>query len=172
MWWASVEGGALEQGDYITDCGVPVFPPDYGKGSSTSRVPVEIHDVIVLTHSCDLAPEQGPLPNLVAVAPIDPLNRFCSANPGYGDAKRRNNLRGGRVPSLHLLASPLTPDDNKTALVVDFREIYSLPYEYLVQHAKGLGPRRRLLSPYLEHFSQAFARFFMRVGLPSGIPKY
>jgi hypothetical protein len=27
-------------------------------------------------------------------------------------------------------------------------------------------------SPYLEHFSQAFARFFMRVGLPSTIPGF
>lgn len=32
--------------------------------------------------------------------------------------------------------------------------------------------RWRLRSPFLEHFSQAFALFFMRVGLPFGIPKY
>jgi hypothetical protein len=29
-----------------------------------------------------------------------------------------------------------------------------------------------LRSPYLEHFSQTFARYFMRVGLPSDIPSY
>jgi len=29
-----------------------------------------------------------------------------------------------------------------------------------------------LRSPYLEHFSQAFARFFMRVGLPTAIPPF
>jgi maleate cis-trans isomerase len=28
------------------------------------------------------------------------------------------------------------------------------------------GERVRLLSPYKEHLSQAFARYFMRVGLP------
>ena len=71
-----------------------------------------------------------------------------------------------------MLASPAVPDDNREALVVDFREIYSLPSDYLTDHAAQLGLRWRLLSPFLEHFSQAFARFFMRVGLPSTIPEF
>ena len=71
-----------------------------------------------------------------------------------------------------MLASPLAPEDNRRALVVDFREIYSLPHDYLIDHATRLGPRWRLMSPFLEHFSQAFARFFMRVGLPSTIPEF
>jgi hypothetical protein len=58
------------------------------------------------------------------------------------------------------------------ALVVDFREIYSLPFDYLAERTNLLGRRWRLRSPYLEHFSQAFARFFMRVGLPSTIPPF
>jgi hypothetical protein len=57
-------------------------------------------------------------------------------------------------------------------LVVDFRQIISLPFAYLSRHAEQLGPRWRLQSPYLEHFSQAFARFFMRVGLPSALPPF
>jgi hypothetical protein len=55
---------------------------------------------------------------------------------------------------------------------LSFREIFSLPHEYLADHAKRLGPRWRLKPPFLEHFSQAFARFFMRVGLPSTIPEF
>jgi hypothetical protein len=49
-----------------------------------------------------------------------------------------------------------------------------LPFSehYLVGQAMRLGPRWRLRSPFLEHFSQAFARFFMRVGLPSSIPEF
>ena len=47
-----------------------------------------------------------------------------------------------------------------------------LPFSYLTRHAAALGNRHRLQSPFLEHFSQAFARFFMRVGLPSSIPAY
>ena len=78
----------------------------------------------------------------------------------------------GRVEGLHLLGSPEHPENNRDALVVDFREIYSLPIAYLVSRAAELGQRWRLRSPYLEHFSQAFARFFMRVGLPSTIPPF
>jgi hypothetical protein len=38
--------------------------------------------------------------------------------------------------------------------------------------AARIGPRWRLLSPFLEHFSQAFARFLIRVGLPWIIPEF
>jgi hypothetical protein len=81
-------------------------------------------------------------------------------------------VRQGRVEGLHLLASQIDPSNNRSCLVADFREIYSLPIEYLKQHAESLGPRWRLQPPYLEHFSQAFARFFMRVGLPASIPPF
>lgn len=50
--------------------------------------------------------------------------------------------------------------------------IVTLPYEYVLKHASNLNDRWRLKSPYLEHFSQAFARLFMRVGLPSAIPPF
>ena len=36
--------------------------------------------------------------------------------------------------------------------------------------AASQGPRLRLNPPYREHLAQAFARFFMRVGLPVDIP--
>jgi hypothetical protein len=52
------------------------------------------------------------------------------------------------------------PENNRECLVVDFREIYSLPFEFLTKHTESLETRWRLQSPYLEHFSQAFARFF------------
>lgn len=58
------------------------------------------------------------------------------------------------------------------SLVVDFGNIVSLLIDYLEDHAAGMGDRWRLGSPFLEHYSQAFARFFMRVGLPSGIAQF
>lgn len=71
-----------------------------------------------------------------------------------------------------MLPSTTDPKDNQLALVVDFRQIFSLPVHYLKRHASSLGDRRRLKSPYLEHFSQSFARFFMRIGLPLPIPPF
>lgn len=64
------------------------------------------------------------------------------------------------------------PQEARAALLVDFRAIYSLPFAYLSRQAQQLGNRWRLRSPYLEHFSQAVARSFMRVGLPSAVPEF
>ena len=81
-------------------------------------------------------------------------------------------MRKGRIEGLHLLASVEQPDNNRRALVVDFGHIVSIPFPYLARHADSLGERWRLDSPFLEHFSQAFARFFMRVGLPAAIAPF
>jgi hypothetical protein len=53
--------------------------------------------------------------------------------------------------------------------IVDFGRVFSLPMEYVQRHAENQGSRLRLRPPYREHLSQAFARFFMRVGLPQNI---
>ncbi len=50
--------------------------------------------------------------------------------------------------------------------IIDFRTIYTLPKDFVLAFSGKLGKRVRLLSPYKEHLSQAFARYFMRVGLP------
>jgi len=71
-----------------------------------------------------------------------------------------------------LLASPSEPENARSSLVVDFRAIYSLPFNYLNGRIEQIGDRWRLRSPYLERFSQAFARSFMRVGLPSSVPEF
>jgi hypothetical protein len=49
--------------------------------------------------------------------------------------------------------------------------VYAAPTNLVKQFASKCGPRLRLCPPYKEHLAQALARFFMRVGLPVGIPK-
>ena len=54
--------------------------------------------------------------------------------------------------------------------IVDFHEIYTLPHIFLESLLQVRNESRlRLRPPYREHLSQAFARYFMRVGLPTGI---
>jgi hypothetical protein len=166
--WLVVQGGSLAQGDYLPGCLVPVFGPEVA-AEGTYQMTADEYDLVVVTQSCDL--EQRKV-RLVAACPIYPLARFEAVNPAFTRKGRWNEVLKGRMEGLHLLASPTNPADNREALVVDFREIYSVPVDYMVARATQLGPRWRLRSPYLEHFSQALARFFMRVGLPSTIPPF
>ena len=127
------------------------------------------YDLIVLTQSCDLENDKAPL---VATCPYFTVAAYEAANPELGRRGRWELARQGRIEGLHLLAAPEEPANNRLALVVDLRQVYTLPIHYLRQRAEELGSRNRLQSPYLEHLSQAFARFFMRVGLPANIPPF
>ena len=169
LWWTEVEGEGLAQGDYLPHCLVPMFRPDYGVDQVQHEVPVQEYDCIVLTQSCDLENEKA---FLVALCPFHPIERFEKVNPKFKEKRAWERVRTGRVEGLHLVASMTAPNDNRTCFVADFREICSLPIEYVKEHALSLGRRWRLKPPYLEHLSQAFARFFMRVGLPASIPPY
>ena len=50
--------------------------------------------------------------------------------------------------------------------VVNFRELYTVDRDQLKSSADSFAG---LASPYREHLGQAFARFMMRVGLPTGL---
>lgn len=175
--WTSINGQDLRQGDLLLGCSIPEFPPDFAVDTKTTLVvQVDQADLIVIAQSCDL--EHGGL-SLVPMCPVWSVPAFEAAQVTLGRARSAtgwrdfwNNVRKGRSPTLHLLASPTVPADARSALVVDFRAIYSLPFGYLTRHAAQVGGRWRLRSPYLEHFSQAFARSFMRVGLPSSVPEF
>jgi hypothetical protein len=168
--WHQISEVGLAQGDLLPSCLVPHFAPDFGAGDpeAVQEVPTAAADLIIVTQTCDLVNNKV---SLVALCPIHTLAAFEEQNTGYNKGKWEE-VRKGRTPGLHLLASPEDPEDNKKALVVDFGEIFSLPPEYLRRRAEQVGARWRLSSPFLEHFSQAFARYFMRVGLPSSIPPY
>ena len=55
--------------------------------------------------------------------------------------------------------------------IVEFKNPFSVDREYL-ENLICNQKRIRLKSPYKEHLSQAFAKFFMRVGLPVDIPSF
>jgi hypothetical protein len=169
-WWEATAGDSLRQGDFLGRCLVPLFHPEFGRDEAAPQpVQVQERDCVVLTQSCDLDNDKAPL---VALCPAFSLTEFEAVNKPFAQKGVWERVRQGRVEGLHLLASPTTPADNRASLVVDFRQIYSLPVGYLKGHAAALGSRWRLRSPYLEHLSQAFARFFMRVGLPAAIPPF
>lgn len=77
----------------------------------------------------------------------------------------RRALIAGNVPSLSLLHK----HDRQPTVgwsVVDFHRVFVLPRAVVRAVAHSAGPRLRLRPPYREYLAQAFARYFMRVGLP------
>lgn len=168
--WIQTSGDSLAQGDFLRECLVPIFDPSFRVGAIQAQdVPVCSANLIIVTQSCDLENNKA---QFVALCPIYGLEEFTRINQRFSKKNERDEIRKGRHEGLHMLGSPTNPENNLEALIVDFRQIYSLPFTYLSDHAANLGSRWRLQSPFLEHFSQAFARFFMRVGLPSSIPAF
>ena len=187
-WYEKVESHVgITQGDIIFDCPLTAWkdgPVELTKDDEAQalRAATEIFraDVIVMTQACD--PENEKVRNVI-LCPHTSLSAYRKDweaamkaqdhTPTTKAWKRYcDDICDGFQFNLAMLDSG-GPDDLRTEhRVVDFSELYTLPREFL----EGLIrlrklPRLRLLAPYREHLSQAFARFFMRVGLPSSVKK-
>lgn len=81
----------------------------------------------------------------------------------FKEKSTKELIGNGRIEGFYMLSGFNGPADNSTVFVVDFRQIYSLPFKFLQKNAERLDIRKRLNSSYPEHLAQAFARFFMRV---------
>jgi len=89
-------------------------------------------------------------------------------NPTEKAWKRHcNDICDGFVWNLTMLNARRSDELSIEHRVVDFHYVYTVPRNFLESLLEQRGQTRlRLLPPYREHLSQAFARFFMRVGLP------
>ena len=169
-WYDVVSGTApMEQGDILLNC--PVVVPQTNSLSQGAVLDFEIaeFDIIVMTQSCDLAHGRS---LLVCTCPVWQLADYARVRGQFGSAGEREMLRQGRMPGLHLLNKCDLSGHACDHLVADFRSTYGVPFQFLAEFAKQQDGRLRLLPPYREHLSQAFARFFMRVGLPTDIPPF
>jgi hypothetical protein len=161
----------LMQGDIIRNC--PLLLPRNSPAQNSTVEFIETdqvcYDIIIMSQSCDLV--QMKL-ELVLVCPVWTLSEFENSNDFFKSIEGKEALRRGFSFGYHLLLAP--PDDgfNDKFLVVDFRSVYSVGFGFLDGLKQKIGERPELLPPYREHLSQAFARFFMRVGLPLDIPKF
>src|SRR5262249_54280957 len=83
-----------------------------------------------------------------------------------------DNVCDGYVWNMAML-NQCDHDELRTEIrVVDFHRLYTIPRVFLESLLLQRGQTRlRLLPPYREHLSQAFARYYMRVGLPVAITK-
>lgn len=188
-WYQVVAAGAaLTQGDLISDCPLLTWRIAPFQESSEQSNPERLReavtaftaDVVVMTQACDL--EHGKV-RTVVLCPHDPLSLFRKTweegmrTSGHNPTEKAwrktcDDIANGYVWNQCFLNSFVGSVPPLELRVVDFHEIFTLPKDFLEQFANRLNaPRIRLLPPYREHLSQAFARFFMRVGLPQSLDK-
>ena len=170
-WYKIVEGSNLFQGDILPHC--PVFTVagqliwPLSETNADIGFAVTEYDVVIISQSCDL---QNDKVNDVLLAQVIAWKDVVAAEIASGNQliksrKFRKLLIDGNVPGLSLLDEYLEEPILQWS-VVDFHRLFTLPKTFLQQYATNLGPRLQLKPPYREHLSQAFARYFMRVGLP------
>ena len=160
------------QGDIITGCNIPI--PNVAiynsiledKEEVDEAIDIKYADLIILSQACDIQNEKI---ESIVLCPIWKLSDLIKENSYYKSSKARESLRQGKEPSYHLLRNYSSDNIVMDYSIVDFHQIYTLPKDFLKKTALDLSPRIRLLPPYREHLSQAFARYFMRVGLPVDI---
>lgn len=168
-WFSDNTEDDLEQGDIFENCPVFLPPPDLAEEAlDRATFSYKYRDVILMSQSCDLVKDRPKVSDVLLCAlwrQSDFKNGHLSTPRGMEDARR------GNLPNYHVLAASSLPNHTSEVRVVDFRGVYSLPLAF-VRKLAARAPHLRLLPPYREHLSQAFARHFMRVGLPVGIPAF
>ena len=172
-WYSLVNGDEIEQGDILEGCPVFLPPPDLTLNFFEDEEATfiwEERDVIVMSQTCDLVKGREKVSEVLLCA----VWRQSEFREGHhlATAKGMEDARRGQLPAYHVLNKCSIPGIEREFRVVDFHRVYSLPLDFFRQFASAQKKRVRLLPPYREHLSQAFARFFMRVGLPTDIPPF
>jgi hypothetical protein len=177
----------LTQGDFIFNCPVPMWKREGTEVSDENErealkasLDFISADVIVMTQACDL--EHSKVHD-VTLCPHLPLSTFkeywetemrASGQSIKKDTWKKycDKINNGYFWNLTLLNNFDSQELRIEHRVVDFYDVYTVPKTFLESLLKNRGASRpRLLPPYREHLSQSFARFYMRVGLPTPINK-
>ena len=187
-WFEEVSAStSLMQGDLIFSCpvvtwkaAIPTLESINEQEILKAAIDIIQADVVVMTQACDL--EQNHVRH-VTLCPHISISDFKSAWEESQQAKMQsiskrswestcNDIKDGYVWNLALLNSGEAGSLSIDHRIVDFHDVFTLPRIFLESVIQRRGKSRlRLLPPYREHLSQAFARFYMRVGLPTPLRK-
>lgn len=170
----------LEQGDFLQSCSFPVVE-GYAEDGEMNVSLAEDVSAVVLTQSCDLANEK--VANVVFGVCL-PLSGYIQKR---FEAIKNEKIKKGKENNAELfqqikreIKQELTKMCRVEAIntfilpksvsfdemyVVNFDDVFSLPYGVAVKLFHDQKRIVRLKSPYRECLSQSFARSFMRVGL-------
>ena len=176
---ASAENGPLRQGEILSGVvqfqldvtGLKVIP---SKGEAAPLSGIEHPLLIIVSQDCDLdwdhkARCEGKLgnkelPNVFFCEVVD-ARQLPVPEPGFW-----KKIKTNKEERYHFLQQvPRECDALKEGLpemAMDFKRCFSIPTPEIYFQLLGNDKRRcRLVSPYLEHFSQRVGHFHSRVGL-------
>lgn len=179
----------LTQGELLFGCPVVTVKAEMWAGGleiTEGMIISQRVNAIVMSQDCDLANDH------VEYVIVCPVYRLLTGDRPYKTAweetmttskqnptvkawgRHYEDIRKGYewpLSMLNDLPKPQTVGEpQKDKLIVDFKEVFSLPVDFLQSWVEHQQVRLFLTPPYREHLAQAFARFFMRVGLPTAIP--
>lgn len=167
-WYEVVEGSDLEQGDLLQAC--PILVPTvnlvFPLQNNTITGDMLIFDVVVMTQSCDLVNDKV---KDVILCPHWELSQAGQMDNALAKKDTQQAILKGYRHRYTMLAASHLAELSMGVRIVDFGRIFSLPKSFIREFAAKQEKRLRLCPPYREHLAQAFARFFMRVGLPQDI---
>lgn len=154
--------GELEQGTVLR--GIRVFEESKDSTPEQLDVAVRFIDAIVLTQSCDI---RKPAQTRLLVAEVRTYRDVAIERGGKfrGKSYRKELVDGLAVAEFVVPPAEIAFDDWS---IVNFRELYAIDRDGLLDAEHYVA----LASPYREHLGQAFARFMMRVGLPTGLDEF
>jgi hypothetical protein len=176
-WYSVVPASSpLEQGDFLNSFPVPTPPseiaeiPDEPVGHEINApYTVDRFNVVIMTQSCDLPKLREE--DEVILCPRFSYPELIDEIPKYGGKDGWKTLISGRFIGAHILNKCDIEGIDFEYQVIDLQRIFSIPLAIVTQVAHSHDARIRLLPPYREHLAQAFARQFMRVGLPIDLPR-
>ncbi len=178
----------IAQGEIIFDCPIVNWKIEDAEMPEEDKVVEklieniegEICDVIIMTQDCDLENEK--VINITLCPHYDIAIYKEAWEQSMRDTKQNpsnrawtshcDDIKDGYVWNLSMLN--LIPDGplQMNHRIVDFYQVFTCPRLFLESFLQiGGQDRSQLLAPYREHLSQAFARFYMRVGLPMPVEK-
>lgn len=150
----------LDQGDVIDGCPVTIVLGLPGNRADTAQVEFDLHRVIVLTQTCDLANQKAT--GVVVASAFDAEALVDAGVVKAADLK--GPIRAGRVYGLYFLPADAALGLGET--VIDLRRVHTIRPGLLAELCQAGKRRARLLIPYREHLAKHVADTYCRIGLP------
>jgi hypothetical protein len=150
----------VDQGDVVDDCPIAFVAGFDPARPDAVELGCERRRVMVMTQACDLANRKTSMATVAVIHDARSLVDRGLLTP----ADVRGPVRAGRVYAWYFL--PASSEHVLPEMIVDFRQVSSVPLSILTALCQNGQRHARLEVPYREHLARHFAETYARIGLP------